>query len=172
MERERNANRANFDPRKRATLKVIGQTLALGAVIAFSGRLAYEGLKARKRYEDRFLGQPIEGEGVKKYVTNTFGNGLEIPLRPEPTMKKEVAIALEGFLVNAQPVYGVGYPSNEPTEGEFFKKDGKVYGRWYQVEEIPFFVKNESGEYIPGGVARGVYVAGNFLTRAEPESDN
>lgn len=170
-EQFRHSQKPDFDPRKRETLKVIGQTLILGAAVAFSAKLAYEGLKERKRGEDKLLGQPIEREIGAQYMTVNYSGDLEIPLRPQPDMGGEVGVTLPDFRVEAQPVYGVTYPSNS-IEGNFADVGGRSYGRWYLIEAVPMFAKAKNGEYVPIGVARGVYISGNFLTRIKETANN
>lgn len=123
-------------------------------------------------------GQPIPGEGIKTYMTDTFGNGEAIILRPEANTGSDVEVdgktvyGKAGFLVDAQPTYGVVYESWEYEEGKFARINGNWYGRWYKIEKIPIFKKNDLGQLIPVGVANGVFVSGNFLTRASDRLDN
>ena len=163
-------------------------TTAAVAVLAVSGLLGIYfvagdeiGERIDKAVEDAFpgladseilTGKPIEGELKGQYLTETFGNGVEIPLRAGPNQAKQVGIALGGSLVDALPVYGASYQSFDVVEGEFVTVGGRTYGRWYLVDVIPTFKKTDSGEYVSTGVARDVYVAGNFLTKPSEESDN
>lgn len=123
-------------------------------------------------------GQPIPEEGIKRYITDTFGNGEEVILRPEPNMGSDVKVDGEtvygkgGFLVEAQPTYGVVYESGASEEGKFVRVNGNWYGRWYKVSVIPIFRKNSAGDLYPVGVAKGVFLSGNFLTRAQGTVDN
>jgi len=165
-------NREN-EPKKISRREFLRTAGGIGAGMLLAGGAA-AGLTYLVLENEKSSGK-LNGEYVKemeagKYRTDTFGNGEEIPLRREPNQGKQAGIALPNFNVEAQPVYGTFYSSNQ--ENLSVVVDGEKYGIWYKIDEVQIWEKTPGGEYVPIGVVKGAYVSGNFLTRIVDESDN
>ncbi len=106
---------------------------------------------------------PVEPQVLKQFLTEDFGNG-EIPVRSEPSAGGDlVGITLRTYLVNGKEWWGATYPGDSAV-GHSEGPDGEPYGIWFKADAVPLFQRTQSGEYVPVGVARGAYIAENFLT--------
>ncbi len=107
--------------------------------------------------------EPIEGEVKKQFLTDPIPGRKTIIIRDLPLQGEDSKIgwANGGLEVRARAHYGVVYPSSGIDShglGKIEGPDGRVYGKWFLVDEIWGF--NNEGKPT---IFKDVFVAGNFL---------
>ena len=120
------------------------------------------------------IGRELPNSTKGRYLTDPYGKIVEIPLRREPNLseKSQIGYTVVGQEVVGQAVFGVVYPSDSLYLGNF-ESEGKRFGVWYRVDEVPLYQKDGSGKLVPvidpetrePKKAKDVYIAGNFLRK-------
>lgn len=112
------------------------------------------------------VGQEIQEETTQVMVTDY---SKKIPVRTSPNRGDNIiGYTSPGNRVDAQPFYGVVYPSGQEGLGNF-KKNDRAYGKWFRVK-VPVRIEDKSGVVIvPINPLTGQpleidgYVSGNFV---------
>lgn len=166
--------RLNQGMSRRSLVAVLGKIAAVGGVVLLEAktgifRRAVESVlhNIKAKETEDYWGQPVEGSMPETLITVPVEGGYDgVPVRLRPTQAEKDLIGFAKFgskIDNAQQVFGgvyAGYPENRGR----LEKDGKFFGTWYKVENIPVKDKDGNEKVVDG------YIAGNYLrepTKAE-----